>query len=232
MSIHEHSHAKSHSGEHQADGDSPQAGQAALTHHSHWDERYTNHSWPSEPDPWLVELASGLVPGKALDLGAGPGRNAIWLAQQGWEVTAVDGSQVALDQAAARARAAGVELELVRADLLEFQPISATYELVVVANIHMRSPNREKLFATAARALKPGGHLFVVGHHLEDFGRHGPPDPDMLYTPQRLAAALPKELVQERVERVERSIGDGVGGHPDVAVLAWASAPRSQEGTP
>jgi SAM-dependent methyltransferase len=191
-----------------------------------WDQRFAEQMWPGQADSLVVETVAPLTPGRAIDFGSGPGRNAIWLAQQGWDVTAVDASQVGLDQAGARAAAEGLELALVHADLLDYRP-EAAFDLAVVANIHMVSPDHERLMAMAASALVPGGYLLVVGHHLDDLGRHGPPDADRLYTEARVVGALPPHLELIRCDRVERGVGDDPEASPDVAVIAVARAPRS-----
>lgn len=187
-----------------------------------WDERYAAAEWPTEPDPLLVSLAGTLPAGRALDLGCGTGRNAVWLAAAGWDVTGVDGSSVGLAQAGDRAAAAGATLTTVQADLLEYTPEAGGYDLVVVANIHLPVAQRDRLFAAAAAALAPGGHLYLVGHHLESLGLCGPPDPERLYTEELLGAAFP-DLDVVRLGRT---------GHGDTAerstagdVYLWAVRP-------
>ena len=184
-----------------------------------WDRRYAENPWPSDPDPALVELVTPLAAGSALDLGCGPGRNAIWLARQGWQVTGVDASAVGLEQARQRAAEAGVTIETVQADLLTYGPLASAFDLVVLANVHLVEPERSQLFARAAAALRRGGSLFVVGHHLDSLGRAGPPDPDRLYTTEQLRHAFPM-LVVERLHRVERPAGPGE--EPLADVVVWA----------
>lgn len=191
-----------------------------MTEGSMWDQRYATHPWPTDPDPLLVEATASLPPGRALDLGCGTGRHAIWLAQQGWTVTGVDSSTVGLRQAGERAAALGVRLTLVEADLRTYRPSPGGYELVVLANIHPDPTERAALFAMAAEGVATGGHLLIFGHHLDDLGRSGPPDPARLYTPERLADELPAQLAVARLERVERPADDGL----DVAVIAWLRA--------
>lgn len=193
-----------------------------------WDRRYAETEWPSEPDETLVELAARLAPGRALDLGCGPGRDAIWLARQGWRVTGVDASAVGLAMAEERARAAGVSLELVQADVLTYVPPPASVDLVVVANLHVAPGEREGFFARVAASLAPGGHLYVVGHHLDSFGRAGPPFPERLYTEELLTTLLAPLAVE--VRRHERPARDGEQAL--VAAVAWATAPSSEKGAP
>ena len=170
--------------------DDPPAAGAWLA--EHWDARYRDEPelWTKEPNAQLAQFAAGLEAGRALDIGAGDGRNAIWLATQGWAVTALDFSAVALERAAQRAQARGAQLRCVVADWHEHPFGEAAFELVVVSFMHPLPDERAALFERAARALVRGGHLFIVGVVLADHGRRGPPDPDRLYTPQRLRDAL------------------------------------------
>lgn len=168
-----------------------------------WNERYRSAPslWSREPNAALVELATGLDPGRALDIGAGEGRNAVWLAARGWEVTALDVSDVALARAAERAAGAGVEVRCVVADWRRHELAEASLELVVVSFMHPDRHERPSMFERAARALVAGGHLFVTGVHAVDHGRRGPPDRDRLHTPERLREAL-RDLELVRCETV------------------------------
>lgn len=187
-----------------------------------WDRRFTEQPWPTEPDPFLVELALALPAGRALDIASGPGRNSLWLAARGWQATAVDSSQVALAQTRQRAADLGVLVQTVQADVALWRADPAAYDLVVVANLHPGVAMLREVLTSAGAALVPGGHLFVVGHDLVNLGRHGPPDTERLLSLERLAAALPDEVQVERLERRTRPADDGSGGEPDVAVFAWA----------
>ena len=198
----------------------------ASDHEQFWDRRFTEHEWIGTPDPLLVELAGPLTPGGALDVGSGPGRNSLWLAGRGWEVTALDGSAVALRQAGELATVAGLHLETVQADVVTWQPPAAAYELVIVANLHLRPPDLTALLGRLAGALRPGGHLFVVGHDLANLGRHGPPDPALLLTVSSLAAMLPRGLVVERLERLLRPVASAGEAEGDWGVVAWARNPE------
>ncbi|MCK4178003.1 class I SAM-dependent methyltransferase [Aciditerrimonas ferrireducens] len=208
------------------------SGEAPAPEGAMWDERFAQASWPTEPDPLLVEAVADLPPGRALDLGSGPGRNGLWLAQQGWQVTLLDASRVALEQATARAAELRVTVEVRYEDAFAFADPPGSFELVVVANLH---PGPERLPAVldrAATALVPGGHLFVVGHDLAMLGRTGPPDPERLLTVERLVAAMPSLVRVERVERRRRPPdhgghggldGQGEGDDEDLAVVALAT---------
>ncbi len=191
-------------------------------HRNHeWNEMYASRErlFSAEPDAALVELAAGLEPGRALDLGAGEGRNSLWLARSGWEVTAIDLSDVALGRLADAAARAGLTLTTVVGDIEEYLAHAARIDLVVLANLHPLPEERTRLFRLAAEALVPGGHLFLVGHHLDSLGRAGPPQAERLYTEETLRDAFPGlELL--RLERRAGHIGDTA--EPLVDVIAWA----------
>ncbi|MGI5248178.1 class I SAM-dependent methyltransferase [Actinacidiphila glaucinigra] len=134
-----------------------------------WDARYagSDRVWSGNPNNVLVREVEGLKPGTALDLGCGEGADAVWLARQGWRVTAVDISRVALERAAGHAKAEGIAEGLIdwqRHDLGVTFP-EGTYDLVSAQFLH--SPNdmpRERILRAAAAAVAPGGVLLVVGH--------------------------------------------------------------------
>ncbi|MGC8633593.1 MAG: methyltransferase domain-containing protein [Candidatus Limnocylindrales bacterium] len=184
---------------------------------------------PNQPDSGLVELAGALQPGRALDLGAGQGRNSIWLARQGWQVTAVDQSEASLASLDLVSRREHLGITTVVADMHAYLGRSEPFDLIVIAHIHPPTPERAQLLAEAARALAPGGHLFVVGHHVDALGIAGPPDPERLYTEEGLASAFPG-LTLLRLDRREHPTGPGRPAL--VEVVAWATRPFSSEDAP
>jgi len=179
-----------------------------------WDERHAARQpiESFEPDPTLVDEIGSLRPGRALDLGAGDGRNAIWLAIQGWQVTAVDFSQVALDRGRALATASGVRVEWQLADLLEWSPGASRFDLVTLFFIHLPSDERRDVYARAAAAVAPGGTLLIVGHDRTNLvdGVGGPQDPTVLFTPGEVAADLAGFRV-DRADVARRRVLDGDG---------------------
>jgi ubiquinone/menaquinone biosynthesis C-methylase UbiE len=179
---------------------------------SSWDERYRTEElvWKAEPNRFLVAEVGSLRPGRALDLACGEGRNALWLAERGWEVVGVDFSAVGLDKARSLAASRGLRVELVEADLREWDPPEASFDLVVLMYLHLPAADRRQVLAAASRALAPGGTLLVVGHdstNLTD-GVGGPQDASVLYTPDEIAAEL-SGVKLERAERVRRRLEDG-----------------------
>jgi NADH:ubiquinone reductase (H+-translocating) len=193
---------------------------------SFWNRRYeaVERLWSAEPNALLAEFAEKLSPGRALDVGAGEGRNAVWLVKRGWRVTALDVSGVALARAAARAAEEGVDLECVEADWREHLPHPSTYELVVISFIHPHPDERTAMFEWALDALAAGGHLFVVGVDLADGERRGPPDPERLYTPERLREGL-RGFELLRCESVAYEADSGQSRRAVVDVVAIARRP-------
>ena len=178
-----------------------------------WDERYSGPDlvWGPVPNRFVVEELAGLRPGRALDLGTGEGRNAIWLAAQGWQVTGVDFSAAGLARAAALAAERGVTVDWVNADLRAYRPEPGAYDLVLIAYLQMRADPLAGVLAGAAAALAPGGTLLVVGHDRENLSRGvgGPQDPELLYTPDQIVAGL-SGLTVTAAERRERPV-EGAG---------------------
>lgn len=169
-----------------------------------WNRRYeaADRLWTPEPNAVLVDFAAGLEPGRALDLGAGEGRNAVWLAKRGWRVTALDISDVGLARAARRAEEEDVAIECVVADWREHPLAPSSFDLVVISYMHPRPDERPSMYDRAADALAPGGHLFVVGVGAVDHGRRGPPDAERLLTPERLRERLAEQLEVLRCDSV------------------------------
>jgi tellurite methyltransferase len=134
-----------------------------------WDERYRSGERAAEgldaaPTPLLVETAKQVAPGKALDLACGTGRNALWLAERGWSVTAVDGSPVAIDILRRRASERGITLATEVADLEKGEyPIErSSWDLVAACYYLQRN-----LFEPAKCGVVPGGILVSIVHITE-----------------------------------------------------------------
>jgi SAM-dependent methyltransferase len=171
-----------------------------------WEERLL-HAHAAEPSSVVAEALAAELPGRALDLGCGAGRNAVWLAEKRWVVTAVDFSAEALRQARGHAQAAGVDVDWVEADIVEYEPAREAFDLVLVAYIHLPAAERRALLAHASTALVPGGTLLLVGHDLTNLetGAPGPSSPAVLYTPDDVVPEL-VGLAVERAEPVRRPV--------------------------
>lgn len=179
-----------------------------------WDERYRADElvWKAEPNRFLVEEVAGLAPGRALDLACGEGRNALWLAGKGWQVTAVDFSAVGLEKARRLASERELELILVEADVVEWEPPVASFDLVVLMYLHLPAGARRRVLRAATRGLAPGATLLVVGHDSTNLteGVGGPQDPAVLFGPEDIVGDL-DGLEIERAERARRPVATGDG---------------------
>jgi SAM-dependent methyltransferase len=191
-----------------------------------WDERYAAREcvWDVTPNQFVERYLTGLTPGRAIDLAAGEGRNAIWLARQGWQVTAVDFSRVGLDKARRLAIDHGVEaaVELVEADALVYEP-PARVDLVVIAYLQIPSAQQRVVLEHAAAWLRPGGTLFIVAHDRTNVqsGHGGPADPDVCYDVATTAESLPRlDIVSAEVVRREVETDDGPRSALDTLVMA------------
>ena len=193
-----------------------------------WDRKYAGSEllWTAEPNRFLVAEVTGLPAGRALDLACGEGRNAVWLAQQGWQVTAVDFSEVAIAKARRLAEAHEVEVAWLAADLLDYQPPAGTFELVILFYLQLPSEERRQVVRTAAEAVAPGGTFLLVAHdrrNLED-GYGGPKDAAVLYTPEEVVVDL-DGLEVERAELVKRPVETPEGERQALDALVRARKP-------
>ena len=192
-----------------------------------WNARYAQQElvWSAEPNRLFAAEVAALSPGRALDLACGEGRNAVWLAEQGWRVTGVDFSDVALAKAAELAASRGVEAEWVVADVLDYEPDPRGFDLVALLYLQLARDEILHAVRTAAGAVAPGGALVVLGHDTTNLtrGYGGPKDASVLYTPEDIVPAL-GDLVVERAEAVERTVAlpDGEA----VAIDAFVRAHR------
>jgi SAM-dependent methyltransferase len=186
---------------------------------SFWDERYRQHGsvWSRNPNPSLMAEAASLRPGSALDVGSGEGADSIWLARQGWRVTAVDISSVALARAAERAAedatVAG-RIVWVHHDLTAMPPPDGTFDLVSAQFMHLPLAHRTELYHRLAASVAPGGTFLIVGHHPDDLatGIRRPSQPGLLFTPEEIAAELdPEEWQIDVCEARRRSVRDADG---------------------
>jgi 2-polyprenyl-3-methyl-5-hydroxy-6-metoxy-1,4-benzoquinol methylase len=191
-----------------------------------WDARYAEQGllWSAEPNRFLVDEVADLPPGRALDLACGEGRNAIWLATLGWEVTGVDFSPVALDKAKRGATEQRVTVEWVLADAVHFRASPHSYDLVVVMYLQLPAEERRAAFGAAAEALAPGGTLLIVGHDSSNLaqGWGGPRDPAVLYGPGDVVGTIaPLAIVKAR--QVHRPVDTEAGERTAIDVLVRAT---------
>lgn len=174
--------------------------------HTAWNERYssTDLVWSAGPNAFLAAEVTGLVPGRALDLACGEGRNALWLAEQGWDVTAVDFAEVGLAKGRRVGAERGLTVDWHLADVTGWRP-DASFDLIVIFYLQLPAAEMTTVLAMAVGALAPGGTFLLVAHDRSnlDAGYGGPSDVAVLPTPDTVVAAIAalevdKALVVER----------------------------------
>ncbi|KZX21961.1 class I SAM-dependent methyltransferase [Rathayibacter tanaceti] len=191
------------------------------TAREHWEARYSDADriWSGRPNATLVDLVGELPPASALDLGAGEGADALWLASRGWRVTGLDLSETALGRARAAAAEQNADMAFVQADLADPWPIEGGFELVTAGFLHsMVEFPRIDVLRRAAGVVVPGGHLAIVSHVAPppwasgEEHRHGAV---RLLGPEEEFEALaldPAEWLPRIVETRERSVTAPDGG--------------------
>jgi 2-polyprenyl-3-methyl-5-hydroxy-6-metoxy-1,4-benzoquinol methylase len=200
-----------------------------------WDARYgAGQQWSTEPNAFFADAVTRLrlEPGRAVDLACGEGRNAVWLARNGWDVLAVDFSAVGIERGRAMAVEAGVDVDWAVADLADFDLGAGSFDLVAHVYLHWPTAPREPFLRRVAASVAPNGHLVLVGHDRTNItdGYGGPQDPDVLTTPEELAATFRAEglevleahiVVREvTLEPGHGAGGEGTGGEGTGAVRA------------
>lgn len=175
-----------------------------------WDAFYARTGdggplWSGKPNGSLVVEVADLEPGTALDVGCGEGADAIWLAQRGWEVTALDPSAVALDRAATAAAESAATVVWIHGGLVEVAGGLDTFDLVSVHYGVLPRDSEATAIRLLCRAVAPGGTLLVVHHELDlGHGGHDEFDPADHLIPDDVAARLGDDWQIETHERRQR----------------------------
>ncbi|MFQ6614937.1 MAG: methyltransferase domain-containing protein, partial [Fidelibacterota bacterium] len=154
-------------------------------HAKNWDERYAgeDYVYGTNPNQFLVSCAPRLSGKKVLCIADGEGRNGVWLARQGFEVTSIDFSARGLEKARKLAEKYEVSLNCVQADVTQWDYSRSAYDAIISVFAHFPHSVYPDLARRWIRALKPGGHLVLVGYDQAQLGRDsgGPKSPDLLY---------------------------------------------------
>ena len=196
-----------------------------------WDRRYegTELVWTAEPNRFLVAETETLAPGRALDLACGEGRNAVWLAERGWQAVGVDFSEVGLQKARELADRRGVNVEWVAADLIDYRPDPNAFDLVIVFYLQVPAEDRRSIVRAAVEAVGPGGTFLLVAHDSSNLqhGHGGPQDPARLYTAEDVVTDIEGRGLQiERAQHVERPVQTPGGERIALDALVRARRPE------
>ncbi|MEM1027763.1 MAG: class I SAM-dependent methyltransferase [Planctomycetota bacterium] len=177
-----------------------------------WDERYATleFAYGTRPNDFLAERVEIIPNGPVLELGCGEGRNAVFLAERGFEVTAVDQSSVGLAKAQRLAAERGVQINTVQADLNHYEIESVAWAAIVSMWCHVPAPLRLRLHAAVPAGLRPGGVFVLEAYTPDQVGRGtgGPRDPDWMMSIKRLNEELAGLKVLYAQEK-ERDVQEG-----------------------
>lgn len=193
---------------------------------SFWDQQFAaeGFKYGTAPNAFLTTQVSRLAPGaEVLVPGDGEGRNGVWLAQQGFQVTAVDSSAVGLNKAGALAAERGVRLNTVCADLSTWAPEPASVDAVVLVYLHLPPSLRADVHAKLAQALRPGAWWIMEAFHPQQLQHSsgGPKDEAMLYTPEMISADLAPWLRPQEAITVSTTLDEGPGHQGLAQVTRW-----------
>jgi len=197
---------------------------------SMWDARYSTDElvWKADPNRFLVEEVRDMEPGRALDVACGEGRNALWLAERGWEATGVDFSAVGLDKARSIGARRGVDVEWIEADVLSWEPPADRFDLIVVAYLQLPADERRRVHRLLVRGIAPGGTLLVIAHDSTNLieGVGGPQSPHVLFSPDDVVRDVEGcGLVVVRADRVLRPVSTPEGPRDAIDALVRLSRP-------
>ena len=176
-----------------------------------WDQRYCNIrcAYGFKPNDYLKTKLSTLTPGSLLLPGEGEGRNALWAAQQGWNVTAFDYSTQAHKKAQTLFRNKGVNVTYSVTDVLDFKT-SNRFDAIGLIYIHLPSETRKIFYKKIHAFLKPNGYIILENFHPEQIPRNsgGPKNPDLLYSIEELKNSFGK-LKIIALNKVEVNLDEG-----------------------
>lgn len=154
---------------------------------NHWDARFSgeNFYYGEVPNSFFADFLSSVkFKGKILLPGEGEGRNAVYAAGLGWDVTAFDSSEVARAKALKYARQKSLKITYQLIDIVDYQSVPDFYDVVALVFVHQPAEIRKTFHAELIKALKPGGLFFMAAFAKEQINHHsgGPSDPDLLYS--------------------------------------------------
>ena len=181
-----------------------------------WDERYSveEYVYGKTPNDFLVHMSGKLKKGKVLSLAEGEGRNAVYLARQGFDATAVDSSKVGLAKANELAREFGVSIETIVSDLADYKIEVAAWDSIVSIWCHVHENQRKQLHRDVVAGLREGGTFLLEAYTPKqlEFGTGGPSSKEYLMDLQTLKEELDglefihaQELVREVVEGIHHT---------------------------
>ena len=188
-----------------------------------WDERYSapGYYYGIEPNDWLKLQVSAFAPhARILTLGEGEGRNAVYLAQMGFEVTAVDASRVGLSKLKKLAQEKGVQVKTIQADLNDFDLAENDWDGIISIWCHLPVPLRRKVHQGVVHSLKQNGVFLLEAYHPRQlqYKTGGPAQIELLMRLEDLRVEL-KGLEWVVAQEVDRDVREGQGHFGKSAVV-------------
>ncbi|WP_169569939.1 class I SAM-dependent methyltransferase [Sneathiella limimaris] len=198
----------------------------------YWNDRYASKDliWSAGPNQFFKTEVDNLKPGKAIDLASGEGRNALYLAELGWNIKAVDFSEVALEKAEkiASGRHLKDKIEFINADLNTYLLPKSSFDLVAIIYLQLPQDQMIPIIHKAVHAVAPGGTFLMIGHHSQNLthGYGGPQNPENLYTEMEIVGTINGELAIEKAEQVNRIVDTDEGPQTAIDCLVRAIKPN------
>ena len=171
-----------------------------------WDQRYKDdeYVYGIYPNHFFKEIIDATEPGELLLPGEGEGRNAVYAAQKGWKVTAVDFSKKGREKALKLAEKHGVTIDYKVMDIETIPTLDKTFSLIAFIHLHLPSQRRKRVHSSIAHLLKPGGKLIMEAFSKKHYEKNtcGPKDQDLLYATRELKkdfSMLNTDLMEEKI---------------------------------
>lgn len=195
-----------------------------------WNDRYAKKDlvWSAGPNELFATEIRSLKPGKAVDVACGEGRNAIWLAEQEWNVTAIDFSDVAIEKGRQIAAKRDVIVNWIAEDVSTWKLPKYEFDLVAVLYLHTTIREREQWLKNVIDSVKPSGTFIYIAHDSDNIenGVGGPQDPALLPTVSEITNAL-KGFDVEIAEVIERHVSRDPGHGKELEGIALDSFVRA-----
>ena len=197
-----------------------------------WNDRYAGKEliWSAGPNELFASEVSGLQPGKALDVACGEGRNAIWLAEEGWDVTAIDFSEVGVNKGSQIAEKRGVSLTWIAEDVSTWNLPQEEYDLVAVLYLHTGEAERKLWLRNVLDAVKASGTFIYIAHDPSniDKGVGGPQDLALLPSVDEITHAMGDYQI-EAARVIERPVLNEPGHGKELKGIALDSLVRARK---
>jgi len=174
-----------------------------------WNERYASKDlvWSAGPNKLFSEEVKSLRPGKSIDIACGEGRNALWLAELGWDSTGIDFSDTAIEKGKQIANKRGINVHWIADDAATYVLPKNEFDLVAVLYLHTEPAEMERWLHNALEAVRPGGTFIYVGHDPSNIehGVGGPQDPKLLPAADDFTKRM-EDFDIQRAEVVDRPV--------------------------